>query len=57
MDKTKLETILKPLREIEEHLTEVWGSGTGGNGRSYHELLKLRGVIRILEALVAGKVA
>lgn len=57
MDKSKLESLIKPLQEIEEHLTEVWGSGTGGNGRSYHELLKLRGVIRILEALISGKVA
>jgi len=57
MDKSKLETILGPLQEIEAHLTECWGTGSPGSQPSYHELLKLRGVIRIIQAIIAGKVA
>lgn len=57
MDKEKLETIVRPLEEIEAHLTECWGKGSRGLQPSYHELLKLRGVIRIIRAIIAGKVA
>lgn len=57
MDKSKLETILGPLQEIEQHLTECWGTGSPGSQPSYHELLKLRGIIRIIQAIIAGKVA
>lgn len=57
MDKEKLKSIIKPLDEIEAHLTQCWGTGEVDKQPSYHELLKLRGVIRIIRAIVAGKVA
>lgn len=57
MDKQKLKSIIKPLDEIEAHLTQCWGTGEVDKQPSYHELLKLRGVIRIIRAIVAGKVA
>lgn len=57
MDNQKLDPVIKALDEIENHLTECWGKGDPGRQPSYHVLLKLRGVIRMLRAIAAGEVA
>lgn len=56
MEPTKLKILIDPLVDLEETLTEVWGDHPAHGSRLYMQLLKLRGVIKILKAMDQGVV-